>query len=458
MHYSNSLRKFSLPHPNALIPSRSAFLYFLTSTTIWLLLFSFFRHVYWRDPHSAFFDSTHVYEKDYSDRRQSSGLSFLDDLVERNQTSLFSNSTSNLSGDSDGDGDTEVPDMCIAYVTIKRDMQDRNKGRQYIDAALGTMIDGLSEEERKRVWIYLLFADTDPSVHPLWGEEWLGRVVDDYGGYEVGGERREWLEELMKQKEWQIKGVFDYVYALSRCYDTHAPYIAIMEDDIVFAHDWFQRTISGLNKIESLSQSPGDKFYNWIYLRLFYTETFQSWSEEVDFWYRHRYFLLFFAAPLCTITALIFIRSKIGEKRKTGGWLDNWTIFVIGVVVVPAFITLGFMVGKHNLPWWEFRGKDVVKMNSGGCCTQAMVFPREQVDGLRSYLTGRGSGQTDLMIEDYAENEGMERLALGKQVVQHVGVKSSRGDNQINAMSTWAFHFEEYDKVSMFGNSVYEES
>ncbi|KAM0178168.1 hypothetical protein ACHAPF_003807 [Botrytis cinerea] len=87
-----------------------------------------------------------------------------------------------------------------------------------------------------------------------------------------------------------------------------------------------------------------------------------------------------------------------------------------------------------------------------------MVFPREQVEGLRSYLTGRGSGQTDLMIEDYAGNEGMERLALGKQAVQHVGAKSSRGDNQINAMSTWAFHFEEYDKVSLFGNSLYEES
>lgn len=207
MHYSNPLRKLSLPHPNALIPSRGAFLSFITTAAIWLLLFSFFRHIYWRDPHSAFFDSTHVYERDYSDRRQSSGLSFLDGLVEGNQTSLFSNSTSNLSGDSDGDGDTEVPDMCIAYVTIKRDMQDRNEGRQYIDAALGTMVDGLSEEERKKVWIYVLFADMDPSVHPLWGEEWLGRVVDDYGGYDVGGERREWLEELMKQKEWQIKGV-----------------------------------------------------------------------------------------------------------------------------------------------------------------------------------------------------------------------------------------------------------
>lgn len=97
--------------------------------------------------------------------------------------------------------------MCIAYVTIKRDMQDRNEGRQYIDGALGTMVDGLSKEERKRLWVYVLFADMDPSVHPLWDEEWLGRVVDDYGGYDVETERKEWLGELMREKEWQVKGV-----------------------------------------------------------------------------------------------------------------------------------------------------------------------------------------------------------------------------------------------------------
>lgn len=211
MYSTYSLRKFApkahLPHPNALIPSRFAVLSFLTGASIWLLLFYYFRHLYWRDPHSAFFDSTHVYERDYSARRQSFGLSFLNALVEGNHTALFSNSTSTLAGDSDGDGDTEVPDMCIAYVTIRRDMEDRNEGRQYIDAALGTMVDGLTGEQRKRIWIYVLFADMDPSIHPLWEQEWLGRVVDDYGGYEVGDERREWLEELMKQKEWQVKGV-----------------------------------------------------------------------------------------------------------------------------------------------------------------------------------------------------------------------------------------------------------
>ncbi|KAA8565131.1 hypothetical protein EYC84_010879 [Monilinia fructicola] len=339
--------------------------------------------------------------------------------------------------------------MCIAYVTIKRDMQDRNEGRQYIDAALGTMVDGLSEEERRRLWIYVLFADLDPSVHPLWEEEWLGRVVDEYGGYKLSDEKKMWLGDLMAQKEWQIKGVFDYAYALNYCYHTHTPYIAIFEDDIIFAQDWFSRTTSALDKIESLSQSPGGKFYDWIYLRLFYSETFLMWDERVDFWYRHMYFLIFLSS-LSTITALIFVRSKASDKKKAGCWLDNWAIFIVGVVVVPAFITLGFMAGKYNLPWWELRGKEVVKMNSGGCCTQAMVYPRERVEKLRSYLMEVGRGQTDLMIEEFSDKEGLERLALGKQVVQHVGAKSSRGDNQMNAMSTWAFHFEEYDKVPVF--------
>ncbi|RAL59417.1 hypothetical protein DID88_006791 [Monilinia fructigena] len=183
-------------------------------------------------------------------------------------------------------------------------MQDRNEGRQYIDAALGTMVNGLSEEERRRLWVYVLFADMDPSVHPLWGEECLGRVVDEHGGYELSDEKKMWLGDLMTQREWQIKGVFDYAYALNHCYNTYAPYIAIFEDDIIFAQDWFSRTISALS-------------------------------------------------------------------------------------------------------------------------------------------------QTDLMIEEFAGKEGLERLALGKQVAQHVGAKSSRGNNQMNAMSTWAFHFEEYDKVSI---------
>lgn len=136
-------------------------------------------------------------------------------------------------------------------------------------------------------------------------------------------------------------------------------------------------------------------------------------------------YFLFFLSSLSIASALIFIRSKCSaSSKRIGLWLDNWTIFTIGMVIVPAFVALGFMVGKYNLPWWELRGQEVVRMNRGGCCTQAMVFPREKVEGLMSFLTGEGRGQTDLMIEDYAEKGGLERLALGRQAVQHVGAKS----------------------------------
>jgi hypothetical protein len=34
---------------------------------------------------------------------------------------------------------------------------------------------------------------------------------------------------------------------------------------------------------------------------------------------------------------------------------------------------------------------------------------------------------------------------MGKQVVQHIGLESSRGNNFVNGQSTFAFWFEEHD-------------
>lgn len=88
-------------------------------------------------------------------------------------------------------------------------------------------------------------------------------------------------------------------------------------------------------------------------------------------------------------------------------------------------------------------------MNKYGCCTQALVFPRSQIPGLVVYLKQEGSGQTDIMIEEYADAKEKERLALGPQLVQHVGLESSRDNTFINSQSTWAFRFEEYDPAKL---------
>ena len=48
------------------------------------------------------------------------------------------------------------------------------------------------------------------------------------------------------------------------------------------------------------------------------------------------------------------------------------------------------------------------------------------------------------MIEDYARRTGLQRFALAPQVVQHVGISSSRGMGEVHTRSVWAFWFEEY--------------
>jgi hypothetical protein len=93
--------------------------------------------------------------------------------------------------------------------------------------------------------------------------------------------------------------------------------------------------------------------------------------------------------------------------------------------------------------------RGVERMDRYGCCTQALVFPRAQVSGLLTALQDRGSGQTDSMIEEYADARSLERYALAPQVVQHVGLVSSRDNLAINTKSTWAFWFEAQNAAAL---------
>jgi hypothetical protein len=145
--------------------------------------------------------------------------------------------------------------------------------------------------------------------------------------------------------------------------------------------------------------------------------------------------------------------------------LDVPTIAALSLIAAPAFTALAFMAGKYNLPMHALRGSSgalgntlragqeagrgdigVVSMDSHGCCSQALVFDRTRVPDLMAYLRERGRGQTDMMIEDYCDQKQLRRFALGEQVVQHLGVISSRGGGGANGNSVWAFYFEESRK------------
>jgi hypothetical protein len=210
----------------------------------------------------------------------------------------------------------------------------------------------------------------------------------------------------------------------------------MFEGDIILVDGWMAKTREALREIEKYAGAKGDKYWDWVYLRLFYTETALEWSNT-DFMYRNIIFI-FGAAILVGYLLLILTRCFVPRTRR---YLDNWAVTVVCLVTIPAFVALVYMVGKNSL----YPRNGVFKMKKFGCCTQALVFPRGQIQELSIYLKQIGIGQTDTMIENYSDERGKQRLALRPQLAQHVGLQSSRDNSFVNSQSTWAFWFEEYD-------------
>lgn len=220
----------------------------------------------------------------------------------------------------------------------------------------------------------------------------------------------------------------------------------MFEDDIIIIDGWLAKTRNALKFIAAKSQTSSDEFWNWIYLRLFYTETSIAW-EETDYIYRNMYAVLSFASAVGFVALLTARRYVPGTKRH----LDNLSIAAICIITIPAFGILFFMAGKFSI----VPPTTVFALNKHGCCTQGLLFPRSQIPDLIHYLEERGHGQTDSMIEDYADRDGKQRLATGKQFVQHVGLQSSRDNAFINSQSTWAFWFETYNTRQLRAEKEY---
>ncbi|EGD98122.1 hypothetical protein TESG_05509 [Trichophyton tonsurans CBS 112818] len=273
------------------------------------------------------------------------------------------------------------PLFCVAFVTVRREADD------YFDPSVGSLLVGLDPRERRELHLHILFADTDPMRHPSWGQKWVDRLTDISETYNVTARRH------------HHRGGLDGKDAKS-----------------ISRHQ--------ANAVEQTTLDLPSPFY---------TEPALGW-ESSDFAYRNMP-LVFATAMLFTFSCLTVIR----RLRPYRSLIDFPTTLAISVICVPAFIPLMYMIGKYSL----FPLHGVAEIAPYGCCTQGMVFPRDQVDGLIAYLQKRGHGQTDTMIEEYAEESKLTRYALIPQQLQHVGLKSSRDNTELNAQSTWAFYFEQ---------------
>ncbi|KAL2136874.1 hypothetical protein VTI74DRAFT_600 [Chaetomium olivicolor] len=442
------IRLLSLPAGRAL----------LLCTIIWLLAFTYGKLFLWRDPHSAYFRSDNVYDLDYSAARQKQAREYIAQVTRdvtkprpSDDDATAADNTNTAAGAGAGSsrrkyqktGDT--PSLCAAFVTVRR---QGDAARLYMQDALGSMLAGLDVRERAALNVSLLFSNMDPAQHPDWDAPWVGALADAATPYSgLTDLQRAGLRKAEEEKDLQLKGVFDYLYVVERCLEeTNAPFVAVFEDDVVFAADWMARTMRGLQYLVT-DYRPQEGEKEWLYLRLFYTETFMGWAAEGDWWYNHLPLTLVMGS-VGTAVVLVLLRIMGCGTRL---WLDWASIALVSLLMAPAFVVLAFMAGKHNLPVPGYSlhhtvplssTGGVVPMDRNGCCTQALVFHRPALPKLIEYLRKRERGQTDVMIEEYCDATGVKRFALREQAVQHVGLVSSRGMKAIDTQSVWAFWFE----------------
>ncbi|CAO2653913.1 Nn.00g106460.m01.CDS01 [Neocucurbitaria sp. VM-36] len=372
-----------------------------------------------RDPTSVFFSPHKGYAPRYSAIRQQQAEAFISSYNPSNVVKA---------------GNEKQRKLCVGIPSFKRE------DAQYLPDALGSLLEGLTTEERQEIYLMVFIAHSKPAVHPSYNEQWLSGLADKVLTYEFGADRLQYIVDMEnKGGKFDEKGLFDYSLVLEKCAEQFTPYIAIFEDDTVAMDGWYHRTIAAIHEAEQQAALRRAK-PEFLYLRLFYTESFLGWKGS-NWW---RYLLTCIGIALIPTLAIFLMRYKQTTTKLSLRLMTRRTftfIYAILAVLILIFFALGRMT-MRPLP------NGVHEMPKFGCCSQAIVFPNTKAVELVSYFKERHLGYTNVLIEDFANERGELRYAVTPSLVQHMGRKSTKEDNDgpiSVAERTWSFTFEKFD-------------
>ncbi|KAI9687399.1 MAG: hypothetical protein M1820_010468 [Bogoriella megaspora] len=353
------------------------------------LLLAYGHTHFYRDPGSIFFNRDYAFERQYSNYRQRQAREFLKRYTSESNGTIpqfKDDHTGHLSASKAKANAT----ICVNFVTVRR------KGTQLVDDAIGSALAGLSHEEREDVHFTVFFANTEPTLHPTFQQSWLRQIVDSVYWYPAGSSERAKLKMLEGEGDWTTK----------------------------------MRTVKALRDADSITGlSPRD----WLYLRLFNQERSTGWNsrrvgDNHEFW-------ISLSLALIVLGVALALRHTVPTLRP---FLDNSTLAVACIVVIPSLVVLFFQAGKASL----LPPRPGIVEQNFGCCSQALLYPREQISGLIKSLHEQEAGQYDLMINEYAKTEALSRLSLYPAQVRHLGVESTRDTDPAEAQAVWSAAFE----------------
>ncbi|KAF2635286.1 hypothetical protein P280DRAFT_473995 [Massarina eburnea CBS 473.64] len=387
-----------------------------------------------RDPTSVFFNPRYGYAPRYSALRKVQAEDFIASAGNSSSTAPLTHNN----------GQTEKK-LCVGIPSMP------SRGPEYLRDTVGSLLKGLTPEERAEMYFTVFIPHTSPSTHPAYTESWLAALTDHVLTYDTSAEEFAHIQDLERQGgEYKEKGLYDYRYLLNHCAKQQTPYIAIFEDDIMAMDGWYHRTLAAIEDTERASalQHASTEF---LYLRLFHTEEFLGWNSEDWPTYLFRS-LCVFVIPM---SALYLLQTRNSTAARI---LTNRTLLICSLcltLLIGSFFALGRITVRPQ-------PSGVSLMPKYGCCSQALVFPRGRALMLASYFTERKAGPVDVIIEDFANERGELRWAVSPCLVQHVGRKSSKVDDfgeaskygMSVAEKIWCFGFEGYDAESLRGEVV----
>ncbi|KAA8643674.1 hypothetical protein EYZ11_003394 [Aspergillus tanneri] len=399
-------------------------------TVIYILLLLFCRFNSARDPGSAFFQPRAGYRPQYSLKRIDESLQFLStlnqsaaltqDYYPRNRSAPIRN-----------------VDVCVGIVTVKRPL------RQNLDTTIGSILDNLTKEQRSTLAVQVLFALTNATDHPNYQHSWVPNAIDRILTYEDFRKHKTVLRRLETLKNIKKKSLIDYRLSLQSCYeDTDAPWFMMLEDDVLAHRAWYKHTMESIRKIDGWKKSG--LINDWLYLRLFYTEKFLGWNKQ------HWPIYLSWSVVIVSLIASmgLYGRRRFHPLRQI---LTNQFLAVICFICVPLLIGLFFMSGRVTVRPMK---PGIHLMNRNGCCSQALVFPRETipdlVDRLEDMEDERRPKAVDTVIERLGNELNYDRLAISPPLMQHVGAASYKQDKKKwngeypvrGAHGVWSMEFE----------------
>lgn len=376
------------------------------------------------NPVSHFFrpDAT-TYAAGYSDERARAGRQF-----------LLAAASEGL-GRNREDGGAEA-DLAIVVLTVARPALQQ----QYLDASLGSLLEAIDADARRRLSINVVFGDADPEAHPLFHADWLRRAADELTVRQLPSSE-EWSPSSSlpplhvspmpadapttppKTSAWHQKATLDYAMALQACGRAAAAAAAraihclVLEDDTVLASSWHAELRAYLAQAH---QWPAG---SWGHMRLFYAEKYFGWEDTE---------VRPLVASIASLTAAVGVVLRVVLRARLA------TTAVVCLFVAAQLVLLVLAGRNHVFPV----ARGLSTMNTRGCCTQAIVYPTALVDELARHLVAHaGERPYDISLDAHLAARGLAKLATHPPLVQHIGAASSRA-HYTRASPLWSFAFE----------------